>query len=353
MKKTALRLTVCVILSWSCISCYVLRQSVPFLRHHWGARPNAKLLLDEGTSKNVVDLLTRVSDLRKFSREELGLEDSHNYTRYYELDRSYLVAVVQGAEEFGLEPHYYNYPLLGSLPYRGFYDMEQANREKKKLAKQGYDVFVRPVDAFSSLGYFKDPLFSFMVDYADHRLAELIIHEQTHATVFITGEAEFNEKLATLVGREGAAQYIVSRFGSESKENQMMGESRLDSDQFALDMYDLSQKLTAVYTADISDDQKRTQKREVIGRFKAEFISTYEARYSGDGYRDIAAMEINNAFISLFRLYQEPEGRLDMLLSRTGNIGRMIELLRKELEEEDQDPWDAVDRIINRAEPWG
>lgn len=346
MIRATARILCCFLLASLLSSCYVFRQAYPFLTHHLCARSNEKILKDERTDAETIALLTRVGDIRAFARDELGLDETENYTKLYDLDADYLAAVVQAAPEFSSEPYLFTYPVLGKLPYKGFYNTNHARREAEKLKAKGLDVFVRPVDAFSSLGYFRDPLYSFMADYSPASLAELIIHEQTHATIFIKGESDFNEKLATVVGREGARQYVISRFGESSDEYQKLIDSRNDAEQFTRDMFDLGKRLSAIYAQDIPVDTKRRQKSETIEKFKREFGDLYEERYTGDGYRGAANINLNNAYLSLFRLYEEPDGRIQQLLEKTGGIGPMIKRLKDELEKSKAAPWEIVEVLL-------
>jgi predicted aminopeptidase len=346
MLKSLLRVCFYFLLSCMISACYIFQQAVPFLTHHIGARSNEKLIEDGQSDPVLIEFLKRVEDIRVFAGDELGLEETDNYTRFYSIDRDYLAAVIQAAPEFSIEPYLFKYPVFGSLPYKGFYNPDHARKEAEKLKAEGLDVFIRPVDAFSSLGYFRDPLFSFMTDYSSSRLADLIIHEQTHATIFIKGEPEFNEKLATIVGREGARQYIISRFGESSDEYAKLLESRQDSERFTRDMIDLGQRLVAVYVSDLSIEEKRKEKRETIEEFQIEFGERYDERYTGDGFRDAGNMELNNAYLSLFELYEEPDGRLQQLLEQTGGIAEMVRVLTADLEDSKTPPWDVVDRLL-------
>ena len=327
-------------------SCYIFRQAIPFLTHRINARPIEKLMEDESTHPELINFLHEVEDIRAFAGDELGLEDTENYTRFYSIDRNYLAAIVHAAEEFSIEPHLFKYPLVGPLPYRGHYSPEHALKDKKRLETKGLEVIVRPVDAFSSLGYFRDPLYSFMVDYSASRLAELIIHEQTHATLFIKGESGFNEKLATVVGREGSLQYVISRYGKDSEEYKAVIASRSDSERFTDDMRTLGRRLVAVYSLNVSTEEKRRRKAVTIELFKREFGERYEERYIGEAYRAAAEMELNNAYLSIFDLYEEHDGRLQLLLERTGGIARMVEVLKGELEVDGVSPWDVVAGLL-------
>ncbi len=340
------RILLCLFVTGLLTSCYVIQQAGPFLSHHLCARPIDKLLADNRTDPATVTFLDRVEDIRNFARTELGLEESDNYTKFYPLDRDYLAAVVQAAPEFSVEPYMFRYPVFGKLPYRGFYSLKLAKREAEKLTKQGLDVFIRPVDAFSSLGFFSDPLFSFMIDYSASRLADLIIHEETHATLFIKGESDFNEKLATFVGREGAREYVISRFGESSDEYADMTTSGHDSEQYTRDLFELAQSLTEVYALDISPEEKRAMKADTIEQFRHEFAENYDERYEEEGYRDAADMDINNAYLSLFRIYEEQDGRLQRLFVQSGGIQEMMSRLKAGLEASGAKPWDVVDELL-------
>ncbi len=336
----------CVVIITLLSSCYVLRQAYPFLSHRIAAKSNTRLLESDETDTGIVTFLKLAEDIRAFASYKLGLEDTKNYTKFYELDAEYLAAVVQAAPEFSIDPYLFKYPVLGKLPYRGYYNPELAKRESEKLKEQGLDVIIRPVDAFSSLGYFRDPLYSFMIDYSSSRLAELIIHEQTHATIFIKGESDFNEKLATVVGREGARQYVMVRFGQASEKYIDMIAARRDSEQFTRDMFGLGRKLSSVYSRDISDEEKRALKARIIKQFQLEFAEQYQEHYSTDAYREAANMELNNAYLSLFRLYEEPDGRIQRLLEKTGSIKEMIELLQTKLDKTKDSPWTVVEKLL-------
>lgn len=338
-----------VITIFGLTSCYVLSQAPPFLTHHLGARPNKKIIGDERTDRRTIEFLKTVEDIRAFAVEELGLKKTKNYTKYYDLDKKYLAAVVQAAPEFSIDPYLFNYPVIGKLPYKGFYDPDDARKEAEKLKERGLDVWIRPVDAFSSLGYFRDPLFSFMLDYSPARLAELIIHEQTHATIFLKGEADFNEKLATFVGREGARQYVATRFGRAGEEYRTLLESRRDAERYTKDMFALGRRLSLLYNRDITDESKRRLKKEIIQQFQREFAAAYEERYETDRYESAAELELNNAYLSLFRLYEEPDNTLQRLLDKAGGIRRMMELLASELERGDGSPWEAVEGLLENG----
>jgi len=242
-----------------------------------------------------------------------------NYTRYVKLDRNYLAAVVSASADDSFKRHEWKYPVVGIMPYKGFFKVDDARKEQAKLEKKGMDVWVRGVDAFSTLGWFKDPLFSYMRDYSPGRLAELIIHESVHATVFIKGQVKFNEELAEFIGREGGRQYMVSRFGMDSVEYQSMIDSEIDSRSFIAFIQELGAELNAMYEKNTSRSEKIIQKEKIIAAAKERFNDEYEELFSSENYRGFFDLPVNNAYIDLFRLYYEEESAIPDLFEKSGN----------------------------------
>jgi len=190
--------------------CYSIKQGVTMIGYLGQAVP-----LEKTADSDFIGL---VEDIRVFAKDELGLVLSKNYTRLVELDRNYLAAVVSASAKDSFQRHEWRFPVVGRLPYKGFFNVDDARKERFKLEEKDLDVWVRSVDAFSGLGWFNDPLYSFMRNYSPNRLADLIIHELVHATVFIKGQVKFNEELAQFIGTEGARLFLEKRFGLDSNE---------------------------------------------------------------------------------------------------------------------------------------
>lgn len=328
-------------------SCYVLGQAGPFLKHRISAVPVEKLLADSDTAPELRRFLILAEDIRRFSREELGLSDTDNYRKLTSLARDYLALVIQAAEEFSVEPYTFSYPVLGELPYKGFFRKEAALKERRRLEARGLDVYLRPVDAFSSLGFFRDPLYSFMSGYTPDRLAELIIHEQTHATLFIKGESRFNERLATLVGREGARLFMERRYGTQSPEWREMELRRAAGRRFAVDMKELAAELEDFYRSTGDEEGRRKGKRRILADFLTDFRAAHPERYPSGYFALPPDFPLNNAFLSLYRLYQEPDGPLERLYGCYDDIPSFLGDLQAALAE-DADPWKIVGELYKR-----
>src|SRR5437870_13051214 len=164
-----------------------------------------KLIANSKTPVTLKQQLELVRRLRTFAGTELKLLVDGNYEKYADVHRKYVVWNVQAAPPFSLEPKVWWYPFVGRLACRGYISEKRAREYGSRLAKQGFDVYVDGVEAYSTLGWFKDPLLNTFIYDGEPELAELLFHELAHKRVFANGDTDFNEAYATTVGREGAA----------------------------------------------------------------------------------------------------------------------------------------------------
>jgi predicted aminopeptidase len=302
--------------------CYTLSQGTAMLGYLSRAEP-LESLLEEGEAPAEEQaenrrFVERVRDIRRFAREELGLRDTPNYTGYVKLDRDYLALVVSAGARDSFSPHLWWFPVAGSVPYKGFFNEAGARREAEKLRKKGLDVWVRRVDAFSTLGWFKDPLYSYMRSYPAHALADLIIHETLHATVYLPGQSGFNEELAEFVGSRGARLYVEKTFGPGSPEYRRIGESEADNAAFLAFINRLIAELDALYRGPLDREEKLRQKETVIRAAQERFAAEYDSLFQSDNYRGFSGLPVNNAYLELFRLYYSGGSYLEGLYLRSG-----------------------------------
>lgn len=307
MKPFASIASACILLLSGCASQagYLVKQGGYLLRFSSGTRGVQSLIDAASTPADTREFLLRVQDIKRFAVEKAGLKNNANYTRYKEIDRDHLVDVVQACDAASFTTYAWSYPFLGRLPYKGFYERSDADAEAARLKKEGYDVLVRQVDAFSTLGFTKDPLYSFMKKYSPFELASLIIHEQTHATLFVKGQPEFNEALATFVGEEGAFHWLRTTFGADSLEYQAAVDADADSQSFTSLLGGLAAELDTLYRGTLSRDGKLAAKAEIIDAFKRRLGGELVETFRTEAYRTLGTLPINNAFISLYRLYSD------------------------------------------------
>jgi predicted aminopeptidase len=290
--------------------CYTLKQGVTMLSYLGQAVP-----LEQTDNKEFISLVT---DIRKFAIDELGLVMSKNYTRYVELDRDYLAAVVSASARDSFRRYEWSFPVVGSVPYKGFFNVEDAQKERAKLEKKDLDIWIRAVDGFSTLGWFKDPLYSYMRDYSPGRLADLIIHELVHATIFIKGQVKFNEELAEFIGSEGARLYVETRYGKDSGEYRDIFSSDVNSDSYVAFIQELIAKLQILYSSDIGREEKLTEKERIINEEKKRFEAEYNKLFSNENYMGFLELPVNNAYLELFRLYHTEDNFYVDLYERSG-----------------------------------
>jgi len=163
-----------------------------------------------------VDPITRaklevVTDAREYARDSIGLKVKDSFTAYSRLDHDTLVLVLSAAYRDRLAPYTWWFPIVGRVPYKGYFDFAAARRDADGLEEDGYDTYLRPSDAFSTLGFFNDPLLSTTLRADTFQLANTVIHELTHNTFYASGQVAFNESFASFVGARGAAAFFRSR----------------------------------------------------------------------------------------------------------------------------------------------
>jgi len=291
--------------------CYTLTQGVTMLGYL-----NRAIPLEQIDDKDFANL---ASEIREFAMNELGLAQSRNYTKYVYIDRDYLAAVVSASAKDSFKRYEWNYPVVGRLPYKGFFNADDARKERSKLEKKGLDVWVRPVDAFSTLGWFRDPLYSYMSNYPPSQLADLIIHELVHATVFIKGQAQFNEELAEFIGNEGGRLFMETRRGIDSEEYEKMLSSAQDSKKYVEFIQGLISELDALYSSEVDKEEKLIEKDRIINAAKERFNDEYDNLFSSGNYRGFSNLPVNNAYLELFRLYHDEDNFYKDLYERSGS----------------------------------
>jgi len=315
----------CLLLLLGCgllSGCYTFKQGITLLGYLNSAVPLEKI--------DNEDFIRLVKEIRAFAMDELGLKESRNYTRFVKLDRNYLAAVVSASAKDSFRRHEWNFPVVGRMPYKGFFNVEDARKERAKLEKKDLDVWIRGVDAFSTLGWFKDPIYSYMVNYSPARLADLIIHELVHATVFIKGQVKFNEELAEFIGSEGAKLFIIARFGEDSDEYRQIFTSDKDSQNYVEFIQELIAELDVLYNSKISREEKLMEKARIINAAKERFNAEYNSRFSDDNYRGFMELPVNNAYLELYRLYHTEDNFYEELFERSGqNLPAFISAAKK------------------------
>ena len=220
------------------------------------------------------------------------------------IDKHYLIDVVCASGAADFTPYQWCYPLFGCWPLRGYFDKQDAQKEAGRLAKKGYDVYVGRVDAFSTLGFFSDPVYSFMKDFGVYRIADLIIHEQTHATIYVKNQIDFDEELAEFTGGEGALWFIRSKYGQSSAAYETAIKLSKDNDTYYRLIQGLYARLSTVYSdSGVPRGEKLARKQQIIAGFKDSLSRNYDSIFLTGAFKGIEKAGINNAFIGVDMTY--------------------------------------------------
>lgn len=308
---------------------YGIQQGVGQLEVILNARPISEILEDENEPDSLKDRLQFTLKARAYAIDVLGLKNSDNYTSFYDQKGKPILWNLSASLPYELEAYRWKFPFLGSVPYKGFFELERAKTERDKLKNKGYDTRIRQVSGWSTLGILNDPILSNMIQRGDGQLAEVIIHELVHATIFIKDDIVFNENLASFIGEIGAQDFLAAHYGDSSESlTKYLGQLE-DSDKLKKHMLRASKSLDSLYTAIASepDSIKQTFKEGAIQRIVDDLdtVSFNNDRY----YRIFDKALPNNAyFMSNLRYFSKEDSLLNVLNNYGGDLSLMIKDLR-------------------------
>ena len=290
-----------------------------------------KLIADPQTPEKLREQLRLVQQLRAFAKDELKLPVDGHYRKYVDVHRPYVVWNVQATPQFSLQPRTWWYPMVGSLEYRGYFSEKGARKYGARIAKKGDDVYVDGVEAYSTLGWFKDPILNTFIDRSEPELAEVLFHELGHQRVFARGDTDFNEAYATTVGQEGARRWLrasgktnlMEKYETVLRRNDefvhLIMSTREQLEKVYGDTLDKDGKVKAAKTPPLPPEQLREAKQRVF----AELRSNYEklkATWGGyKGYDEWFARELNNAQLNTIANYYDFLPAFQRLLEMNDN----------------------------------
>lgn len=269
-KKIVLGIVVVLLLSFAVfheLLIYGVRQGIGQAKILWYAKPVEEFINDPAYPDSLKAKLHLIAEIRKFAIDSLGLKDTEVYKKMYDQQGKPIMWVVQACEPFQLQSVKWTFPLIGAVPYKGFFKQELAFALRDELKAAGKDVMVRNPGGWSTLGWFNDPILSNMLKKSEGDLASLIIHEMVHSTMFIKDSIDFNENLANFIGDEGAAIFVATKFGKESKQFKEYSYEDDDYTQFSEHMLLGTKALDSLYKSFSPSDsieQKTRKKQQLI-----------------------------------------------------------------------------------------
>ena len=291
----------------------------------------SKLLADPQTPAPLKAKLQLVQGLRAFAATNLQLPVDGHYEKYADVHRPFVVLNVEAAPEFSLQAKAWWYPFVGRLEYRGYFSKEGAQKYGAWLKTKGYDVYLGGVTAYSTLGWFKDPVLNTFIFDAEPDLAETLFHELAHQRVFASGDTDFNEAFATTVGQEGARRWLRAK-GDQAALESYLAQLRRTA-QFAHLIQETRERLERLYGDErndagkiratkknrgVSPEHLRRQKGELLDRLQEDYIQL-KAQWGGAAeYDEWFAQPLNNAQLNSVAAYYDLVPGFEWLLDQNG-----------------------------------
>jgi predicted aminopeptidase len=291
------------------------------------AVPIEERLREADTPAPLREKLERVLAIRGFASRELALPDNDSYRRYADLGRPFVLWNVFAAPEFSVTPVQSCFPFAGCVSYRGFYSEEGAQRHADTLAQRGDDVYVGGVSAYSTLGWFADPVLSTFIQYPEPEVARIVFHELAHQEVYVKDDTVFNESFATTVEEEGLRRWL-EREGTPAQ-RASYADSRRRRAEFAALVLKYRLQLGDFYAQPLSTEEKRAGKRRVFSQMNDEYAALKASWDGFAGFDRLLARGLNNAFIVSIASYTELVPAFRALLAKNeGNLPAFYQAVR-------------------------
>ena len=288
--------------------------------------PIEDLLADPGTDQELAARLRTAAAARQFAIDELGLPDTDSYTRFVKTGREAVTWNVIAAPEFSLEPRSWCFPVAGCVPYRGYFDPQDAERFAAAQRARGYDVVISPALAYSTLGWLEDPLLDTMLRYSDTQLVATLFHEMAHARLYVRGDAAFNEAFASFVGARGLERWLTSR-GAAAPLAAWRSARRASHDFQAL-LDTTRAELAALYASGATQARLRAEKHAAFERMRDRYRVLVDGHWDGkDHFAGWFRNDLNNAGLALTRTYAGGQCAFAELFTEAGaDFGRFYHL---------------------------
>jgi len=303
------------------------------------AVPIEERLREADTPEPLRAKLMRVLAIREFASRELALPDNDSYRRYADIGRPYVVWNVFAAPEFSIKPVESCFLFAGCVSYRGFYSEEAAERQSAALAGQGYDVYVGGVAAYSTLGWFSDPVLSTFIQYPEPEVARIVFHELAHQLVYVKGDTMFNESFASAVEDEGVRRWLEHE-GTSAQRAAYEASGRRRAEFVAL-MTKSRAELAAFYDRPAEPEEKRAGKRRLFSAMDGEYRSLKASWGGFAGYDRLFARGANNALLASVASYSELVPAFRALLAQKGGDLPVFYAAVRELAKLDKSERDA------------
>ena len=289
-----------------------------------GKRPLAEIASDESIDDSIKRRLDLAQRARLFGIEQLNLPNNDSYTSFYDTGQEYVTWNVVAAEEFSLNPHNWCFPIAGCVSYRGYYSKEDAESYAAGFKEQGFDVTVNGATAYSTLGWFEDPLLNTMLDRSDPSIASLLFHELAHQQLYVGDDSTFNESFASFVEKEGLKQWQKN----EQQVNPQIDQSEMAKElevrkrrqkEFIALLTSTRDSLAELYESASEPDEMRQKKKQRFEQMRVEYAALKASWDDYPGYDQWMSQEMNNARLVAVATYNDYVPAFEVLFKESGS----------------------------------
>jgi predicted aminopeptidase len=312
----------------ACGSLYVAQAAKGQFQVLAARRSIDRVVADPRTPADLAERLERVRAARAFAVRELGLPDNKSYKQFAQLNRRYVVWSVVAAPEFAVAPKEWCFPFVGCVAYRGYFAEAAARKFAATLERQGYDVIVNGIAAYSTLGKFADPILDTMMIYGDDELAAMVFHELSHQILYVANDTAFNEAFAVTVEQEGLARWLAAQ-GRPTDVERFRARREFQADVAQI-VARYRTELEAWYATDAAPAEKRARKQELFAALVGDIDKLEQATGIRSGLKAELAQGANNARLaSLATYYDCVPGFERLLVAEQNDLARFYRAARE------------------------
>ncbi len=341
----------------ACSPAYVVRAGWEETKILWRRKPLSELISSPKTDPELKRKFQLVLDAREFAAA-VGLKPKGSYTQYSKVERDVLVWVLSAAPKFSLKPYTWWFPVVGRIPYKGYFEKDDGDAAAQKLREAGLDIYLRPSPAFSTLGWFDDPLLSSIVRFDDALLVDTVIHELVHNTIWIKGRAPFNESLANFAGTAGAVEFFRASAGAQDPRTVSAQETFHDELVFAHFVDQTIKAMQLFYDELPEDERKANTPNPALLAKRDTMLSEHAARWQSlapslkSSRYKTRSLRLNNAVLIAQRVYLDRLWLFAEMYELCGNtLERFLKqmlLIEQDVKNKQSDPFNVLQEQIDR-----
>lgn len=316
-----------------CSPVYVIKAGIMEMGILNARQPLNDVILDPETDESTRAKLISVLEAREYAIEILGLNVGESYTSFTHLEKDTLAMILSAATKDDFVAKTWWFPIIGRVPYKGYFNKENALRDQQKLEDEGFDTYLRPTSAFSTLGWFSDPLLSTLLNRDEVDLVETVLHEMSHNHLFVRGQVRFNESYATFVGRTGAIEFFCNQQNNPSnmdKCSQAQARWR-DYQRFSVFIDEMVLELQKLYREEtLSYEDKIEKRKDLFQKYLQDFKELLQPSLEEITFNGFSITPLNNATIMARMRYYHRLNDFQKLFEETGTLRMAVEYLTKE-----------------------